>query len=187
MIKLNLLPIREEQKRNKLIQQFIFFVVVIILIFAANIVFYTLHSDAFDTQKIVVSKLQQDVDKYKNLLGDLKKEKDKKTEFLQRIDAINSLESLRQNLLRVLDELNKQIPHKTWLTELKKQGTQLILTGGASSFEDVSTFAHSLKGESKYFKRVDIKNVQLEDIKDKSTNVVGTPRIVLFEIVCTLQ
>jgi type IV pilus assembly protein PilN len=187
MIKLNLLPIREEQKRNKLIQQFILFVVVIILIFATNIVFYQYHSDALETQHEIVTKLQKDIDKYKNLLGDLKKEKDKKTEFLQRIDAINSLEALRQNLLRVLDEMNKQIPHKTWITELKKQGAQIILSGGASSFEDVSTFAHSLKGESKYFKKVDIKNVRLEELKDKNINVVGTPRIVLFEIVCTLQ
>ncbi len=186
MIKLNLLPIKAEQKRNKLIQQFILLVALLILIIVGNFIFYQYNQKLVDTQTEIIVNLEKDIEKYQSLHGDLQKEKDKRQEFLKRIEAINSLEGLKRNLLRVLDEVNKQLPHKTWLIDLKKQGDQLILKGGAGSFEDVSTFAQSLKGEAKFFKKVDIKDVRIEESKEKTSVGISAPKFVLFEIICSL-
>ena len=121
MITLNLLPIKEGLKYRKQLKHFMLFSIVIILIVVSNVVFYSHHSTLVEEQKLKVNKLQKDVDKYKNLLGNLKKEKKKREAFLRRIEAINSLEKLRKNLLKMLDEVNRQIPHKTWLISLDKR------------------------------------------------------------------
>ena len=189
MITLNLLPIKEGLKYRKQLKSLMLFLVVIILIVVANIIFYSHHSDLATEQRLKVNKLQKDVDKYKNLLGNLKKEKKKREAFLRRIEAINSLEKLRKNLLKILDEINRQIPHKTWLLSLNKKENKIELSGGASSYENVTRFAHSLKGQSNTFSKIEIIEVHSETYSGKVSTGKYKQKLkfLAFRIDCLLK
>jgi len=189
MITLNLLPIKESLKYRRQLKQFILFVVVMILIVVANIVFYMHHKDLVERQKLKVAKLKKDIEQYKNLLGNLKKEKKKREEFLRRIEAINSLEKLKKNLLKVLDEINKQIPDKTWLTVLEKKGNKIYLEGGAASYDNVTRFVSSLMGQGNMFSKVEIKEVHSENYRasNKKLKYKQDLKYIAFKIDCTLK
>jgi type IV pilus assembly protein PilN len=189
MITLNLLPIKEGLKYRKQLKEFTLFFAIIILIIVANVVFYTRHSTLVEEQQVTVNKLEKDIEQYKNLLGDLKKEQTKREAFLRRINSINSLEKLRKNLLKILNEVNKQIPHKTWLITLDKKGNVMKLTGGASSYENVTRFAHSLKAQANTFSKVEITEVHSENYTGKvSANKFNQKlKYLAFKIDCLLK
>ena len=189
MITLNLLPIKEGLKYRKQLKHLMLFSIVIILIFIANIVFYSHHSDLVQQQQLKVNKLQKDVNKYTSLLGNLKKEKKKRVVFLKRIKAINSLEKLRKDLLKMLDEINRQIPHKTWLVSLNKKGLKLELEGGASSYENATRFANSLKGQTNTFSKVETVETHLENYSGKvnSGKYKQKLKYFAFKIDCLLK
>lgn len=185
MIRLNLLPIKEEQKRIQQIRELVFITAIIAGVLVGNFMFYQYHQEMVDTQQKIVSDLRKVVQTAeKEVKKKLDKETKRNKEYLERIDAINSLEKLRKGLLKMLDEVNKQIPHKTWISELVKKGNLLTLNGGAGSFEEVSTFAHALKGETRYFKKVEIKDARQETKEEKGQ---GKVNYISFEIVCDLK
>ena len=189
MITLNLLPIKEDLKYKKQLKQFVFFVIVILLIIAGNVVFYSHHSALVEQQRVKVRKLQKIVKEYLKVLGNIKKEEKKREEFLKRIDAINSLEKLRKNLLKTLNEINKQIPHKTWLVSLVKKGNTIELEGGASSYENVTRFAHSLKAQANTFSKVEITEVHSEtySLEQQGSKFKQKLKYLAFKINCTLK
>jgi len=189
MITLNLLPIKEGLKYRKQLKHLMLFSIVIILIITANVVFYSHHSTLVEQQQVKVDKLQKDVEKYKNLLGNLKKEKKKREAFLRRIEAINSLEKLRKNLLKMLDEVNRQIPHKTWLVKLDKKGSKLQLEGGASSYENATRFANSLKGQTNTFEKVETMETHSENYTGKVSSGKYKQKLkyFAFKIDCLLK
>lgn len=189
MITLNLLPIKEGLKYRKQLKQFMLFLVVIILIITGNIIFYLHHNTLVEQQSLKVNKLQKDVDQYKNLLGDLKKEKKKREEFLRRINAINALENLKKNLLKTLDEINRQIPDKTWLLVLNKKDNKIELEGGAASYDNVTRFVASLMGQGNTFSKVEIKEIHSETYsgKVKQGKYAQTLKYIAFKIDCLLK
>ncbi len=189
MITLNLLPIKEGLKYKKQLKQFMLFLVVIILIITGNIVFYLHHNTLVEQQRLKVNKLQKDVNQYKNLLGDLKKEKKKREEFLRRINAINALEKLKKNLLKTLDEINRQIPDKTWLIVLDKKNNKIELKGGAASYDNVTRFVASLMGQGNIFSKVEIKEIHSETYtgKLKQGKYTQALKYIAFKIDCVLK
>ncbi len=189
MITLNLLPIKEGLKHKKQLKQFMLFLVVIILIIAGNVVFYLHHSTLVEQQRLKVNKLSKDVKQYKDLLGDIKKENKKREDFLRRIDAIHSLEKLKKNLLKTLDEINKQIPDKTWLTVLNKKGNKIELIGGAASYDNVTRFVASLMGQGNTFSKVEIKEIHSETYngKVKQGKYSQALKYIAFKLDCVLK
>jgi len=189
MITLNLLPIKEGLKYRKQLKQFMLFLIMIILIITGNVVFYLHHSTLVEQQALKVNKLKKDIEQYKNLLGDLKKEKKKRESFLRRIDAISSLEKLKKNLLKILDELNGQIPDKTWLVSLVKTGKKINLVGGSASYDNVTRFVSALIGLSNIFAKVEIKEIHSETYNGaaKRGKFNQSLKYIAFKIDCVLK
>ena len=186
MIKLNLLPIKEELKYKRLLRSFVFFNVILLLILIAHFFYYNRNAEVVSDQRKIVSKLDSDVTKYKRLLGDIEKEKKKREEALRRIDAINSLDDLRHTLLKTLNEVNESIPNKTWISNLKKSGNKLVIKGGADSYDSVTKFARSLKGKTDIFVSLDMKDVHTEIFRD-TKKIKQEVKFLAYEFNCVIK
>jgi type IV pilus assembly protein PilN len=91
------------------------------------------------------------------------------------------LEGLQKERLRevkILDNLQKDIPEKVWLTRMEFADTSLKLTGAATADMEISTFMDNLG------KSVFLRDVSLVKATDE-TSEKGVQKV--FDILCTID
>ena len=97
----------------------------------------------------------------------------------KRLAAIDLISQNKARPVRLLDALADAIPGGLWLISLEeKPGTQLRMTGAASSYTAVADFMSNLRRAEK-FKDVDLL-VSRQDL-------TKTPPLVNFEVICTFS
>jgi len=145
MIRINLLPHREEAKKAKR-EQF-FMLVGLVAILGALIVFagYTLISTSIDNQvgkndflKKEIAVLDKDLDQIKRL-------KEQTQALLSRKQVIENLQRDRGETVYLLSELVKQVPEGIYLKSLKQDGLKVGITGYAQSNARVSALMRNLE------------------------------------------
>jgi type IV pilus assembly protein PilN len=146
MIKINLLPYREKEKKENLQQQ--------IIIFAGTLAIFLLIILAvhlyFSRSIIGMEKKIRDADAKLSLLnkkvGDIEGFKRDKRELEQKLGVINTLETNRLFPVRMLDELNLLIPAKeAWLEKITQTGQDLRIEGMARDNGIVARFMKNLE------------------------------------------
>ena len=141
MIKINLLPYREKEKKENLQHQIIILsgVLVLFLLIIISVHFYFSMSISgmetkireADARLIVLNKKVGDIEGFK---------RDKK-ELEQKLGVINSLETNRLFPVRMLDELNLLVPAKeAWLEKITQKGQELRIEGMARDNGTVARF-----------------------------------------------
>ncbi len=130
MIKINLLPYREQAKKDNLARQialvaglFIFFILIL-----AGVTIY-LSSQVADLEtKLVDSK--QTLKGLDAKLGNLEKFKLKKAEMELKLGVIGTLEENRLVPVKMLDDLSVLVPQKSiWLTKIAQNNESLTIEG----------------------------------------------------------
>lgn len=156
MIRINLLPYREEKRKADIKRQVIFIVGIFLLFFiivGSLQLFMTLSVNSLqaevksaETRLAILTKITGDLDKFK---------KDK--ELLEKkIAIIENLEKGRTLPVHILDEFAERIPvGKVWLVTIKKSDDALLVEGVAIDNPAVALFMTQLE-RSSYFQSVDL-------------------------------
>jgi len=145
MIRINLLPHREEKRKAKR-QQF-YGLLCLVSVLAGLIVFlvitvidgYIAAQDAkneFLKKEIVV--LDKQIDQIKRL-------KEQTQALLARKQIIESLQRDRAEAVRLLSELVKQMPEGVYIRSMKQTGGNIVLIGYAQSNARVSTLMRNIE------------------------------------------
>lgn len=130
MIKINLLPYREKEKKENLARQ-VSIAAGSVVVFALLIVFVqvklsSIISDLENKVKHADATLN-DLDKK---IGDLDKFKKDKKEFEQKLGVIRTLEENRFVPVKMLDDLSMLVPPKNiWLTKIVQNNDKLTIEG----------------------------------------------------------
>ena len=96
----------------------------------------------------------------------------------KQIDTLEGLQRERLREVKILDNLQKDIPEKVWLTRMEFADANLRIAGAATADIEVSTFMDNL-GRSVFLKDVSLV---------KSTNEESERGIFkVFEILCTID
>ncbi|MDH5184007.1 MAG: PilN domain-containing protein [Gammaproteobacteria bacterium] len=144
MRRINLLPWREEQRRE---QQTRFsrqtmmllagLAVVLVLIYAqtASSLSEQRQRNVFLQQQI--RSLQEDINRYQGVSGDGSSSK-------EGLKVLAGLKKERQTLVRILDELPRRVPEGVSLSEIKQQAQVLRISGMADTSARVSEFLRQL-------------------------------------------
>ncbi len=130
MIRINLLPYREKEKKENLQRQIIilsgslvFFLLILVsvhLYFSMSISGMEKKIREADARLVVLNKKVGDIEGFKR----------DKRELEQKLGVINSLESNRLFPVRMLDELNLLVPAKeVWLERISETGQELAHRG----------------------------------------------------------
>ncbi len=174
MIRINLLPYREKEKKEDLKRQ-------IVIIAITFIVFILTIGSIQLYLSISISNLETDIktqeDKLASLIkiiGDIEVQKKDKMILEKKLAIINSLEENRLAPVRMLDELTATVPVKdVWIEKLSEKGADMTIEGVARNNIAVAHFMRNLAGSTF------IKTVDLVSTKEKEMSGVKLQQFVL--------
>ncbi len=145
MIRINLLPHREEKRKARR-QQF-YGLLGMITVLALLIVFlvYTIISGYIAAQESKNDLLKKDIAVIDQQIEQIKRLKEQTQALLSRKQIIESLQRDRAEAVRLLSEMVKQVPEGIYLRSLKQDGSKLSLVGYAQSNARVSTLMRNIE------------------------------------------
>lgn len=144
MIRINLLPHREE--RRKALRQQFYALSALVAVLAAFIWFvgYSLIDAMITHQADKNSFLKSEISVLDKQIEEIKKLKEQTESLLQRKQVIEALQANRSETVHLFNELAKQLPSGIYLKSIKQEGKKVTLVGYAQSNARVSTLMHNL-------------------------------------------
>ena len=145
MIRINLLPHREEKRKAKRQQFYVLLGLVSVL--AGLIVFlvYTIIGGYISTQEEKNEFLKKEIAVLDKQIDQIKRLKEQTQALLARKQIIESLQRDRAEATRLLSELVKQMPEGVYLKSVKQEGARITLSGYAQSNARVSTLMRNIE------------------------------------------
>ena len=179
MIRINLLPYREKEKKENLRRQ-------ITIITGSFILFLLVLSFLQLSISASISNLGREVKDVENRLvvltkvaGDIEVFKADKNDLEKKLNIIKTLEENRLVPVRMLDELTTLVPtNNLWLEKFSEKGKDLRIEGVARDNMAVARFMKNLE-LSNYIKSIDL-------ISSKRTEIAGI-KLQQFVLTCTLK
>jgi type IV pilus assembly protein PilN len=164
MIRINLLPYREKEKKANL-QNRIFFItgsLVLFLLVLGGVHFY-FSMGIGELEKSIKEESAKLVVLNKKV-GDIDARKRDKQEVEQKLKVIKSLESDRLFPVRMLDELTSLVPARDiWLERINQTGNELRIEGVARNNDAVARFMKSLEKAS-FIQTVDLMGTKEKEV-----------------------
>jgi type IV pilus assembly protein PilN len=162
MPRINLLPWRDQQRRERKLAFFIALGGAVVLAGIALFIAYLLVGSMIDAQEHRNERLRAQIkvlDKQIEEINDLEAQKQK---FISRMQIIEKLQRSRPEVVHLFDELVKQMPDGTYLTTVKQTGPKLKLEGVAQSSTRVSALMRNISASQW------LRNPELEVVQSKS-------------------
>lgn len=145
MIRINLLPHREEKRKARRQQFFALSGLIVLMAGLIALLVHSVISGRIDAQqakndflKAEIAKLDKDIDEIKRL-------KEQIAALLSRKQVIESLQANRSEVVVLLNELAKQVPDGVYLKGVKQTGTKINLIGYAQSNARISNLMRNLE------------------------------------------
>lgn len=159
MIRINLLPHREEARKAK--RQHFYLMVGAAVCLAGLVVFlgYTIINGYIANQASANDFLKAEIAVLDKQLAEIKLLKEKTQALLARKQVIEDLQRDRSETVYLLSELVKQVPEGVYLKSLKQDGAKVNITGYAQSNARVSALMRNLEASSW------LENPQLIEVK----------------------
>ena len=148
MIRINLLPHREEKRKARR-QQF-YGLLGMISVLALLIVFlvYTIISGYISAQESKNDLLKKEIAILDQQIEQIKRLKEQTQALLSRKQVIESLQRDRAEAVRLLSEMVKQMPEGVYLRSIKQDGIKVSLVGYAQSNARVSTLMRNIEASA---------------------------------------
>ncbi len=148
MIRINLLPHREEKRKAKR-QQF-YALIGLVSVLAGLIVFlgYTLIASAIADQEGQNDFIKKEIAILDKQIDEIKQLKEKTQALLSRKQIIEALQQDRAEPVYLLSELVKQMPTGVYLRSMKQEGQKVSIAGYAQSNARVSTLMRNVEASA---------------------------------------
>lgn len=163
MIRINLLPHREERRKQRRQQFYALAGLVAVLAGLIWFVGYTYINNRIDQQAEKNAFLKNEIAALDKQIAEINKLKEQTESLLARKQVIESLQANRSETVHLFNELARQLPPGVYLRSIKQERDKITLVGHAQSNARVSTLMHNLDG-SPVLERpvlVEIKAVQV--------------------------
>jgi type IV pilus assembly protein PilN len=162
MPRINLLPWRDQQRRERKLAFFIALGGSVAVAAVVAFIAYLLLGSMIDAQVHRNDRLRAQIkvlDKQIEEINDLEAQKQK---YISRMQIIEKLQRSRPEVVHLFDELVKQMPDGTYLTSVKQTGPKLKLEGVAQSSTRVSALMRNISASQW------LRNPELEVVQTKS-------------------
>lgn len=145
MARINLLPWREELRRERKTQ---FLVALSIALGLTGLIMAGVHvveKNAISFQKARNAFLTQQIEVLDREIEQIKKLEAQKKRLLAHMDIIQTLQASRPEIVHLFDELARTLPEGVFLTRIKQSGSNITLSGEAQSNARVSSHMWNLE------------------------------------------
>jgi len=172
MIRINLLPHREE-KRKRREQQFAVLsgLAALLGIVVAGAVWLYLDNQV-SQQRANVAYMKSEIDKLDKQIEEIRKIREETASLLAKKRVVEGLQANRSEPVQLLDQLLRQLPEGVYLKAIKQTGVKVNITGYAQSNARVSTLMRNL-GASPYLENPELVEIKAVPAPDKSGNRVN--------------
>ena len=144
MANINLLPWREEQRRE-LTQQFLVVMGMCALLVALTIVgIHVFIGNAIDFQVARNTFLQTEIDRLDTELKQIADLENTKEKLLSRMEVIQSLQQRRPQVVHLFDEFVRTVPEGIFLNKITQKGKAITIEGIAESNGRVSAYMRNI-------------------------------------------
>jgi len=167
MIRINLLPHREEKRIAQKRQMGVIAGGVAIMGLLSVLLGYTIIAGFIDHQNNNNEYLKSEISKLDKEIAEIKALKDKTKSLLDRKKVVEDLQTDRSSSVHLLDQLVRLLPEGIYLKSIKQNGKTIALQGYAQSNARVSTLMRNLE-ESPWLESpnlVEIKAVNLNNTR----------------------
>ena len=180
MAKINLLPWREE-RRKELLNEFLVMLGLVALFTALTVgIVHFYHSQLIERQNTRIGYIDKRIKEVDKKITEIKELEKKKEALLSRMMAIESLQRDRPLIVHLFDELVRSLPEGLSIVDLKQQGPKITITGEAQSNARVSSFMRKIE-RSEWIKDAKLKVIK-ESVKGKdSTTKTVNEFMLTFE------
>jgi type IV pilus assembly protein PilN len=144
MIRINLLPHREERRKNLRQQFYALSGLVAVLAGAIWFIGFSYINGQIDHQNEKNEFLKKEIAILDKQIDEIKKLKEQTEALLARKQVIESLQANRSETIHLFNELAKQLPSGVYLRSIKQEQQKVTLVGYAQSNARVSTLMHNL-------------------------------------------
>jgi type IV pilus assembly protein PilN len=166
MIRINLLPHREEKRKARQKQFAILAGLTTVIALAVAGLLWTIFNQQIDNQKGRNKYLTDEIATLDKQIDEIKKIREETASLLAKKQVVESLQSNRSEPVYLLDQLLRQLPEGLYLKSIKQTGTKVNVTGYAQSNARVAALMRNVEA-SPY-----IENPNLVEIKATTVNTV---------------
>ena len=159
MIKINLLPVRESQKKEKLREQVVVLVACAILVIIGCAAAYTTILAKISQKNDAVSAQAKIIDQLKKEIGEVEKVKKLQGELQSKLDILGTLKANKTGPAHMLDELSVATPERLWIDAFDNVAGVVNLSGMGVNEEVVATFLQQLES-SPYYMNVELQSLE---------------------------
>lgn len=163
MAKINLLPWREERRKERQ-QQFLLTVVGVALV--GGLLFLLVQgmvASSITTQNNRNAFLQGKITELEKKIEEIKELQKRRDQLEERMNVIQSLQGDRPIVVHQLDELPRRVPDGMYLTHVEKKGANISVKGVAESNNRISKFMRNLD-ESEWFANPNLSSVKAAEV-----------------------
>jgi type IV pilus assembly protein PilN len=164
MIRINLLPYREREKKEDLTRQIVIIVitlVVFLLVIGSFQLYLTISTSNLEKN---VKFQEEELARLTKTIGDIEQYKLSKGTLERKLAIINNLEENRLAPVMMLDELSQLVPVKdVWLDKISERGSEITIDGVARNNIAVAHFMKNLSGAN-FVKTVDLLSTREKEI-----------------------
>jgi len=155
MIKINLLPYREERERLATLGYLILLASLTVATIMVISIIWVRQNQLISYLESKKNTLQNNLKIFAKIRKEAKRyEKDIKT-LQNKIEAITTLRKGRSSPVRILDELSRRLADDVWLDSLVQQDSQFVIKGFSLTNEGIATFMKNLS-QSDFFRGVEL-------------------------------
>jgi type IV pilus assembly protein PilN len=169
VIRVNLLPHREEKRKARRHQFYALTGLVLVLAGVTWLLGYTLISSLISSQDEKNAFLKKEIAELDKQIDEIKKIKEQTSALLSRKQVIESLQANRAETVYLFNELARQVPAGIYLRSIKQAGNRITLNGYAQSSARVSTLMRNLD-ESPLMERPDLVEVKAVTVDKRRLN-----------------
>ena len=145
MVRINLLPHRE-QKRQARQRQFVSMAIGLVILAVALVgLVHIIIAARIDDQRSRNALLQTEIAKLDEQIKEIDRLRDQTQALLARKQVVETLQSNRTEAVHLLDQLVRQLPDGIYLKSVKQAGTKVTLDGYAQSNARVSTLMRNIE------------------------------------------
>jgi type IV pilus assembly protein PilN len=164
MPRINLLPWREQQRRERRVGFYAALGGAAAVACVAAFATYLMFNSMIDAQEARNARLRLEIKVLDRQIEEINDLEQQKQNFISRMQIIEMLQRSRPEVVHLFDELVKVMPDGTYLTSVKQTGNKLKLEGIAQSSTRVSTLMRNIAASQW------LRNPELEVVETKKDN-----------------
>lgn len=166
MIRINLLPVRAAQKKEKLRSQLSVLVLTLVLVvLACGVVFFQQQNKNQSLENDIADINRRNAELQK-IIGEVRDYEKRKADLEQKLLVLGQLKQQKSGPVRLMDDLSDALPPELWLTSFAEQDGSIDLAGIADTEQTVALFMQQLE-QSRHFENVELSVTEQVDFDNR--------------------